>query len=57
MAEIVTRTVGPTAKGSPLTNVEVDTNFININDQLEEVAASVQPTAEEMAIVFAIALG
>lgn len=57
MADIVTRVVGPTAKGSPLTNVEVDTNFININDQLEEVAASVQPTAEEMAIVFAIALG
>jgi hypothetical protein len=57
LAEIVTRTVGPTAKGSPLTNVEVDNNFININDQLEEVAASVQPTAEEMAIVFAIALG
>ena len=57
MAEIVTRTVGSTAKGSPLTNAEVDNNFININTQLEEVAASVQPTAEEMAIVFAIALG
>jgi hypothetical protein len=32
MADIITREVGATAKGSPLTNVEIDTNFINLNE-------------------------
>ena len=31
MATIITRELGPTAKGSPLTNSELDTNFINLN--------------------------
>jgi hypothetical protein len=31
MATIITREVGATAKGSPLTNAEVDANFINLN--------------------------
>lgn len=31
MATIVTRSTGATAKGSPLTNTELDNNFININ--------------------------
>lgn len=31
MATIITRVVGPTAKGNPLTNSEVDNNFINLN--------------------------
>lgn len=31
MATIITRETGATAKGSPLTNAEVDNNFININ--------------------------
>ena len=34
MATIVTREVGATAKGSPLTNTEVDNNFINLNVEL-----------------------
>lgn len=33
MATITTREVGATAKGSPLTNAEVDQNFINLNEQ------------------------
>ena len=32
MATIVTRETGATAKGSPLTNAEVDQNFINLNE-------------------------
>lgn len=36
MATIITREVGATAKGSPLTNAEGDANFINLNtDKLE----------------------
>ena len=31
MATIITREVGATAKGSPLTNAELDNNFINLN--------------------------
>ncbi len=38
MATIITREVGGTAKGSPLTNAEVDNNFINLNiSKLEKV--------------------
>ena len=37
MATIVTRETGDTAKGSPLTNTEVDNNFINLNsDKMEK---------------------
>jgi hypothetical protein len=32
MTTIVTRQTGPYAKGSPLTNTELDNNFINLND-------------------------
>ena len=32
MVAIVTREVGATAKGSPLSNAEVDNNFINLNN-------------------------
>jgi len=34
MAEIITREVGTTAKNSPLTNTELDNNFININEEV-----------------------
>jgi len=37
MTTIITREVGATAKGSPLTNVELDDNFINLNDNKVEV--------------------
>ena len=37
MSTIVTRETGGTAKGSPLSNAEVDTNFINLNtDKMEK---------------------
>lgn len=57
MAEIVTREVGATAKGSPLTNAEVDQNFINLNDRVEEVNDSIEGVANDVALVLAIALG
>lgn len=34
MATIITREVGATAKGTPLTNAELDNNFINLNNAL-----------------------
>jgi hypothetical protein len=37
MTTIITREVGAAAKGSPLTNAEVDTNFINLNDNKVEI--------------------
>lgn len=57
MAEIVTREVGATAKGSPLTNAEVDQNFINLNERVEEVNDSIEGVANDVALVLAIALG
>jgi len=45
MAVIVTRettqTDGTSPKGSPLTNAEVDTNFINLNDNKVEVSGAI----------------
>lgn len=41
MATIITREIGATSKGSPLTNQEVDQNFINLN---EELITAVQQT-------------
>lgn len=57
MADIVTREVGPTAKNAPLTNTEVDQNFINLNDQVNSAEASIEPIASDVALVLAIALG
>jgi hypothetical protein len=34
MANIITREVGPSAKGDILTNAELDQNFLNINAEL-----------------------
>jgi hypothetical protein len=44
MATIITREVGATAKGSPLTNAEVDNNFINLNTELSAKANINSPT-------------
>jgi predicted alternative tryptophan synthase beta-subunit len=52
-ATIVTRETGETAKGSPLTNAEVDANFINLRDRVEEVKTE----ANADALALAIALG
>lgn len=39
MATIITRILGATAKGTPLTSAEVDTNFINLNTEVGEKMA------------------
>lgn len=57
MATIITRDLGTTAKGSPLTNAEVDANFINLNTQLEAVDSAIEPLASDIALVLSIALG
>lgn len=44
MATIITREVGTTAKGSPLTNAEIDNNFININNQITYNGPSIAPS-------------
>lgn len=36
MATIITRILGATAKGAPLTSAEVDSNFINLNTEVGE---------------------
>lgn len=45
MATIITREIGPNAKGSPLTNVEMDQNLLNLNDYKAEtsVVATLAP--------------
>lgn len=48
MAEIVTRETGATAKGSPLTNAELDANFININTELATLESNKQDTLSYM---------
>lgn len=56
-AEIITRQTGPTAKGQPLTNAEVDQNFLNLRDRIEEASAEALAQADADALVLAIALG
>lgn len=57
MAEIITRVLPPTAKNAPLTNEEVDSNFVNLNNGLAQVEALIEPTASNVALILAIALG
>lgn len=44
MATIITREVGATAKGTTLTNAEIDNNFINLNTELSAKANLESPT-------------
>ena len=44
MATIITRETGATAKGSPLTNIELDNNFININKEISYAGPSIAPS-------------
>lgn len=46
MATIVTRETGATAKGSPLTNAEVDNNFINLNDDKLEASSNLSDVTD-----------
>jgi hypothetical protein len=52
-AQITTRVLEDTAKNSPLTNAEMDQNFINLRDRIEEALEE----AKAEALVLAIALG
>jgi hypothetical protein len=45
MTTIVTRETGGTAKGSPLTNTELDNNFINLNDDKLEASSNLSDLA------------
>lgn len=56
-ADIVTRETGATAKGSPLTNAEVDQNFINLRDRIEVAKVEAVAQADADALALAIALG
>jgi len=57
MVDITTRVLGDAPKNAPLTNQEVDTNFINLKDGVEQVEASIEGVAGDVALVLAIALG
>jgi hypothetical protein len=54
---LTTRVLGPDPKNSPLTNNEVDTNFLNLKSGVQTVEASIEPIANDVALVLAIALG
>lgn len=41
MATLVTRSIGATAKNAPLTNAEVDNNFINLNSDIDALKQAV----------------
>ena len=47
MSTIVTRQTGATAKGSPLTNTELDNNFINLNADKTEKSANLSDLADK----------
>jgi len=44
MADLITRVLGESAKGSPLSNAEIDQNFLNLNAPLEREALLKQAT-------------
>ena len=47
MSTIVTRQTGPSAKGAPLTNTELDNNFINLNADKTEKSANLSDLADK----------
>ena len=47
MSTIVTRQTGATAKGAPLTNAEMDANFINLNADKSEKSANLSDLADK----------
>lgn len=57
MIDLTTRVLGDTPKNAPLTNQEVDTNFLNLKEGVEQVEASIDGIAGDIALVLAIALG
>jgi hypothetical protein len=57
MVDLTLREEGASPKGSPLTNSEVDNNFIALNDELTRVDQSIAVIANEEALILSIALG
>jgi hypothetical protein len=57
MVDLTLREQGASPKGSPLTNSEVDDNFIALNDELTRVNQSIPVIANEEALILSIALG
>ena len=55
--ELTLRQEGDSPKGSPLTNSEVDNNFIALKDEIQRVDESIAVIANEEALILAIALG
>lgn len=51
------RVEGDSPKGSPLTNSEIDNNFIALETELQRVDESIAVIANEEALILAIALG
>ncbi|MDB9857768.1 hypothetical protein OAC63_05210 [Amylibacter sp.] len=57
MVDLTLREEGTSPKGTPLTNSEVDNNFIALNDELTRVDQSIAVIANEEALILSIALG
>ena len=48
MANITTREIGATAKGSPLSNSEIDNNFINLNQAIVNLPGDIGTITQDM---------
>jgi hypothetical protein len=56
-ASLTLRQEGSSPKGTPLTNKEVDDNFIALNDEIDRVEESIAVVSNQEALILAIALG
>jgi hypothetical protein len=56
-ASLTLRQEGSSPKGTPLTNAEVDNNFIALSDEIQQVEESIASIANAEALILAIALG
>lgn len=57
MVDLTLRLEGATPKNAPLTNSEVDNNFIALSDEVQRVDESIIVISNEQALILAIALG
>jgi acyl dehydratase len=57
MVALTLRTEGVSPKDAPLTNTEVDNNFIALNDEAARLDTSIPVIADHSSIVMSIALG
>lgn len=56
-ASLTLRQEGSSPKGTPLTNKEVDDNFIALNTEANRIEQSIPVIANEEALILSIALG